>query len=191
MRVGMGYDVHRLTAGRKLILGGVEIPYGKGLLGHSDADVLVHAVMDALLGAAALGDIGKHFPDTDPEYEGVSSIRLLEHVGRLLDEKGYVIENIDATIIAQRPKMRPYIDQMRENIAEALKIETDQVNVKATTEEGLGFTGSGEGISSQAVCALERYLNYGSMDVTDAGPACGGCCARAAGKEDQDETAQA
>ena len=191
MRVGMGYDVHRLTAGRKLILGGVEIPYGKGLLGHSDAHVLVHAVMDALLGAAALGDIGKHFPDTDPEYEGISSIRLLEHVGRLLDEKGYVIENIDATIIAQRPKMRPYIDQMRENIAEALKIETDQVNVKATTEEGLGFTGSGEGISSQAVCALERYLNYGSMDVTDAGPACGGCCARAAGKEDQDETAQA
>ena len=191
MRVGMGYDVHRLTAGRKLILGGVEIPYGKGLLGHSDADVLVHAVMDALLGAAALGDIGKHFPDTDPEYEGISSIRLLEHVGRLLDEKGYVIENIDATIIAQRPKMRPYIDKMRENIAEALKIETDQVNVKATTEEGLGFTGSGEGISSQAVCALERYLNYGSMDVTDAGPACGGCCARAAGKEDQDETAQA
>lgn len=191
MRVGMGYDVHRLTAGRKLILGGVEIPYGKGLLGHSDADVLVHAVMDALLGAAALGDIGKHFPDTDPEYEGISSIRLLEHVGRLLDEKGYVIENIDATIIAQRPKMRPYIDQMRESIAEALKIETDQVNVKATTEEGLGFTGSGEGISSQAVCALERYLNYGSMDVTDAGPACGGCCARAAGKEDQDETAQA
>ena len=191
MRVGLGYDAHRLTAGRKLILGGAEIPYGKGLLGHSDADVLVHAVMDALLGAAALGDIGKHFPDTDPEYEGISSIRLLEHVGRLLDEKGYVIENIDATIIAQRPKMRPYIDQMRENIAEALKIETDQVNVKATTEEGLGFTGSGEGISSQAVCALERYLNYGSMDVTDAGPACGGCCARAAGKEDQDETAQA
>ena len=191
MRVGMGYDVHRLTAGRKLILGGVEIPYGKGLLGHSDADVLVHAVMDALLGAAALGDIGKHFPDTDPEYEGVSSIRLLEHVGRLLDEKGYVIENIDATIIAQRPKMRPYIDQMRENIAEALKIETDQVNVKATTEEGLGFTGTGEGISSQAVCALERYLDYRSVDVTDGSPACGGCCARAAGKEDQDETSQA
>lgn len=191
MRIGMGYDVHRLVEDRDLILGGVRIPYEKGLLGHSDADVLLHAIMDALLGAAALGDIGKHFPDTDPEYEGISSIRLLEHVGRLLDEKGYVIENIDATIIAQRPKMRPYIDQMRENIAEALKIETDQVNVKATTEEGLGFTGSGEGISSQAVCALERYLNYGSMDVTDAGPACGGCCARAAGKEDQDETAQA
>ena len=191
MRVGMGYDVHRLTAGRKLILGGVEIPYGKGLLGHSDADVLVHAVMDALLGAAALGDIGKHFPDTDPEYEGVSSIRLLEHVGRLLDEKGYVIENIDATIVAQRPKMRPYIEQMRENIATALRIETDQVNVKATTEEGLGFTGTGEGISSQAVCAVEKYTNYGSVDVTQGSPAYGGCCARAAGKDDQDDTAQA
>lgn len=191
MRVGMGYDVHRLTAGRKLILGGVEIPYGKGLLGHSDADVLVHAVMDALLGAAALGDIGKHFPDTDPEYEGVSSIRLLEHVGRLLDEKGYVIENIDATIVAQRPKMRSYIEQMRENIATALRIETDQVNVKATTEEGLGFTGTGEGISSQAVCAVEKYTNYGSVDVTQGSPACGGCCARAAGKDDQDDTAQA
>ena len=191
MRVGMGYDVHRLTAGRKLILGGVEIPYGKGLLGHSDADVLVHAVMDALLGAAALGDIGKHFPDTDPEYEGVSSIRLLEHVGRLLDEKGYVIENIDATIVAQRPKMRPYIEQMRENIATALRIETDQVNLKATTEEGLGFTGTGEGISSQAVCAVEKYTNYGSVDVTQGSPACGGCCARAAGKDDQDDTAQA
>ena len=191
MRVGMGYDVHRLTAGRKLILGGVEIPYGKGLLGHSDADVLVHAVMDALLGAAALGDIGKHFPDTDPEYEGGSSIRLLEHVGGLLDEKGYVIENIDATIVAQRPKMRPYIEQMRENIATALRIETDQVNVKATTEEGLGFTGTGEGISSQAVCAVEKYTNYGSVDVTQGSPACGGCCARAAGKDDQDDTAQA
>lgn len=191
MRVGMGYDVHRLTAGRKLILGGVEIPYGKGLLGHSDADVLVHAVMDALLGAAALGDIGKHFPDTDPEYEGVSSIRLLEHVGGLLDEKGYVIENIDAAIVAQRPKMRPYIEQMRENIATALRIATEQVNVKATTEEGLGFTGTGEGISSQAVCAVEKYTNYGSVDVTQGSPACGGCCARAAGKDDQDDTAQA
>ena len=148
MRVGMGYDVHRLAAGRKLIIGGVEIPYEKGLLGHSDADVLLHAIMDALLGAAALGDIGKHFPDTDPEYEGISSIKLLEHVGRLLDEGGYVIENIDATIIAQRPKMRPHIDQMRENIAAALNIETEQVNVKATTEEGLGVTGTGEGISS-------------------------------------------
>ena len=135
MRVGMGYDVHRLCTGRKLILGGVEIPFEKGLLGHSDADVLLHAVMDALLGAAALGDIGSHFPDTDPEYRGISSIRLLEHVGQLLDENGYVIENIDATIIAQRPKMRPYIDQMRENIAVSLKIETEQVSVKATTEE--------------------------------------------------------
>ena len=161
MRIGTGYDVHRLTAGRKLILGGVEIPYGKGLLGHSDADVLVHAVMDALLGAAALGDIGKHFPDTDPEYEGVSSIRLLEHVGRLLDEKGYVIENIDATVVAQRPKMRPYIEQMRENIATALRIETDQVNVKATTEEGLGFTGTGEGIS-------RRSARWRSIRITEA-----------------------
>ena len=191
MRVGMGYDVHRLTLDRKLILGGVEIPYSKGLLGHSDADVLVHAVMDALLGAAALGDIGKHFPDTDPEYEGISSIKLLEHVGNLLDEQGYVIENIDAVIIAQRPKMRPYIDQMRENIAGALNIETGQVNVKATTEEGLGFTGNGEGISSQAVCAIEKYTNYGSMDVTQGTPVCGGCCAHAAGKDSQDDTAEA
>ena len=191
MRIGQGYDVHRLMEGRPLILGGVKIPCEQGLLGHSDADVLLHAVMDALLGAAALGDIGQHFPDTDPEYEGVSSIRLLEHVGRLLDEKGYVIENIDATVVAQRPKMRPYIEQMRENIATALRIETDQVNVKATTEEGLGFTGTGEGISSQAVCAVEKYTNYGSVDVTQGSPACGGCCARAAGKDDQDDTAQA
>ena len=149
MRVGMGYDVHRLSVGRKLIIGGVEIPYEKGLLGHSDADVLLHAIMDALLGSAALGDIGKHFPDTDPAYEGISSLRLLEHVGKLLDENGYVIENIDATIIAQKPKMRPYIDQMRENIAEVLQVDVNQVNVKATTEEGLGFTGTGEGISSR------------------------------------------
>lgn len=176
MRVGMGYDVHRLTAGRKLIMGGVEIPYEKGLLGHSDADVLLHAIMDALLGAAALGDIGKHFPDTDPAYEGISSISLLEHVGKLLDESGYVIENIDATIIAQRPKMRPYIDQMRENIAAALGIDIDQVNVKATTEEGLGFTGAGEGISSQAVCAVEKYTNYSSVDMAEAPAGCGGCC---------------
>ena len=178
MRVGMGYDVHRLAAGRKLIIGGVEIPYEKGLLGHSDADVLLHAIMDALLGAAALGDIGKHFPDTDPEYEGISSIKLLEHVGRLLDEGGYVIENIDATIIAQRPKMRPHIDQMRENIAAALNIETEQVNVKATTEEGLGFTGTGEGISSQAVCAVEKYTNYASVDMASIPAGCGGCCSR-------------
>lgn len=176
MRVGMGYDVHRLSFGRKLILGGVEIPYEKGLLGHSDADVLLHAIMDALLGAAALGDIGSHFPDTDPKYEGISSIRLLEHVGKLLDEEGYVIENIDATIIAQKPKMRPYIDQMREKTAAALKIEPGQVSIKATTEEGLGFTGSGEGISSHAICALEKYTNFQSVDVTDLQSGCTACC---------------
>ena len=147
MRIGMGYDVHRLVEDRKLIMGGVEIPYEKGLLGHSDADVLLHAIMDALLGAAALGDIGKHFPDTDPAYKGISSVKLLQHVGALLEENRFLIENIDATIIAQAPKMRPYIDQMRENIAAALQIEVEQVNVKATTEEGLGFTGTGEGIS--------------------------------------------
>lgn len=178
MRVGMGYDVHRLSAGRKLIMGGVEIPYEKGLLGHSDADVLLHAIMDALLGAAALGDIGKHFPDTDPAYEGISSIKLLEHVGKLLDDSGYVIENIDATIIAQRPKMRPHIDRMRENIAAALHISVDQINVKATTEEGLGFTGNGEGISSQAICAVERYTNYSSTDMTGFSADCAGCCTR-------------
>lgn len=154
MRIGMGYDVHRLVEGRALILGGVEIPYEKGLLGHSDADVLLHAIMDALLGAAALGDIGKHFPDTDPAYKGISSMKLLEHVGKLLEENLFYIENIDATIIAQAPKMRPYIDTMRKNIAEALGIAPEQVSVKATTEEGLGFTGTGEGIASQAVCLL-------------------------------------
>ena len=150
----MGYDVHRLVQDRKLIMGGVEIPYEKGLLGHSDADVLLHAIMDALLGAAALGDIGKHFPDTDPVYKGISSIKLLTHVGELLEENRFLIENIDATIIAQAPKMRPHIEQMRANIADALRIETEQVNVKATTEEGLGFTGAGEGISAQAICLL-------------------------------------
>lgn len=160
MRIGMGYDVHRLVEGRDLILGGVKIPYEKGLLGHSDADVLLHAVMDALLGAAALGDIGKHFPDTDPKYKGASSIRLLEHVGRLVEEELYVIGNIDATIIAQKPKMAPYIGQMRENVAKALKIDISQINIKATTEEGLGFTGTGEGISSQAVACLETVANY-------------------------------
>ena len=143
MRVGMGYDVHRLVEDRKLIIGGVEIPYEKGLLGHSDADVLLHAIMDALLGAAALGDIGKHFPDNDDRYKGISSLELLRQVGKLLDEKNYVIENIDATIIAQKPKMRPYIDEMRKNIADTLKLDIDRVNVKATTEEGLGFTGRG------------------------------------------------
>ena len=154
MRIGMGYDVHRLTQGRPLIVGGVEIPYEKGLLGHSDADVLLHAVMDALLGAAALGDIGKHFPDTDSAYRGISSMELLKRVGELLEEGCFLVENIDATIIAQAPKMRPFIDRMRQNIADVLKIDLSQVNVKATTEEGLGFTGSGEGISAQAVCLL-------------------------------------
>ena len=163
MRVGMGYDVHRLVEDRKLILGGVEIPYEKGLLGHSDADVLLHAIMDALLGAAALGDIGKHFPDTDPAYEGASSMKLLEHVGELLEEHNYVIENIDATIIAQRPKMLPHIPQMVKNVAEALGLEENQVNIKATTEEGLGFTGSGEGISSQAICMLTPVMDLSSL----------------------------
>lgn len=159
MRVGMGYDVHRLADDRELILGGVNIPCEKGLLGHSDADVLIHAIMDALLGAAALGDIGKHFPDTDPAYKGISSVKLLRHVGGLLEEGLYIISNIDATIIAQRPKLAPYIEQMRANIADALRIETSQVNVKATTEEGLGFTGTGEGISAQAVACLELAVN--------------------------------
>ena len=170
----MGYDVHKLTEDRKLILGGVEIPYEKGLLGHSDADVLLHAIMDALLGAAALGDIGKHFPDTDPQYKGISSIRLLEHVAKLIEEKGYIVENIDATIIAQKPKMRPYIDQMRENIAKALGVETDQINVKATTEEGLGFTGAEQGISSQAICALTTIYES-SVAVADSQAGCAGC----------------
>lgn len=156
MRVGMGYDVHRLTEGRKLILGGVEIPWELGLLGHSDADVLLHAIMDALLGAAALGDIGKHFPDTDPAYKGISSMLLLKHVGALIRQQGYRVENIDATVIAQRPKLAPYIEKMKETIAAALELSSSQVNVKATTEEGLGFTGRGEGIAAQAVCLLER-----------------------------------
>ena len=174
MRIGMGYDVHRLVEGRELILGGVKIPYEKGLLGHSDADVLLHAVMDALLGAAALGDIGRHFPDTDPAYKGASSLKLLEHVGKLIDEKLYVIGNIDATIIAQRPKMAPYIEEMRKNVAETLGIETDQVNIKATTEEGLGFTGSGEGISAQAVCMLSSPAELYDRDVTGQRD-CAGC----------------
>ncbi len=173
MRVGMGYDVHRLTENRDLIIGGVKIPYEKGLLGHSDADVLLHAIMDALLGAAAMGDIGKHFPDTDPEYEGASSMKLLEHVGKLLEEENYQIINIDATIIAQRPKMAPHIPQMVENVARVLKLEKNQVNIKATTEEGLGFTGTGEGISSQAICALMPITAYIDDDRAVAG--CGGC----------------
>ena len=175
MRVGMGYDVHKLVEGRDLIMGGVKIPYEKGLLGHSDADVLLHAISDALLGAAALGDIGKHFPDTDPKYKGADSLKLLEHVGELIEEKLYVIGNIDATIIAQRPKMAPHIPQMRENIARALHIDVNQVNVKATTEEGLGFTGSGEGISSQAIALLQTVENYSYAVGTDEDK-CSGCC---------------
>ena len=162
MRIGQGYDVHKLVEGRKLILGGVRIPYEKGLLGHSDADVLVHAVMDALLGAAALGDIGQHFPDTDPRYEGISSIELLKKVGELLEEKGYVVENIDATIIAQRPKLLNYRPKMAENIAQALHLDVSRVSVKATTEEGLGFTGAKEGIAAHSVCIIikEKEIKF-------------------------------
>ena len=174
MRVGMGYDVHRLVEDRDLIIGGVKIPYEKGLLGHSDADVLLHAIMDALLGAAALGDIGKHFPDTDPKYKGADSLFLLKTVGEMLSEKCFMIENIDATIIAQAPKMRPHIDTMRENIANALEIDVSLVNVKATTEEGLGFTGNGEGISSQAVCMISSFFEKGAT-VFDSGAQCSGC----------------
>lgn len=173
MRIGTGYDVHRLAQGRKLVIGGVEIPYEKGLLGHSDADVLVHAIMDALLGAAALGDIGKLFPDTDDAYKDISSLILLEKVGKELEEHLFFIENIDATVIAQAPKLRPHIDEMRARIAGALGITQEQVNVKATTEEGLGFTGNGEGIAAQAVCMLTSPVHVTSEDVT--APACGGC----------------
>jgi 2-C-methyl-D-erythritol 2,4-cyclodiphosphate synthase len=175
MRVGLGYDVHRLVEDRDLILGGVKIPYEKGLLGHSDADVLLHAIMDALLGAAALGDIGKHFPDTDPAYKGISSIKLLEHVGNLLEQENYQIINIDATIIAQKPKMAPHIPQMVENVAKTLKLEKNQVNIKATTEEGLGFTGTGEGISSQAICSLMPISAYIDLDMESALRGCEGC----------------
>ena len=177
MRIGMGYDVHKLVEGRDLIIGGVKIPYEKGLLGHSDADVLLHAISDALLGAAALGDIGKHFPDTDPAYKGADSLKLLSEVGRLLENECYIIENIDATIIAQAPKMRPFIDQMRQNIADALSIDISQINVKATTEEGLGFTGKGEGISSQAICLLNSPREFATMEVSDLEQAskCEGC----------------
>lgn len=168
MRAGIGYDVHRLVEGRDLILGGVEIPYEKGLLGHSDADVLLHAVMDALLGAAALGDIGQHFPDTRDEYRGISSLELLRRVGEMLEEKLYLIENIDATIIAQKPKMAPYIPQMKKNVADILCLKEEQVNIKATTEEGLGFTGRGEGISAQAICSIRPALE-------DLSPQCSGC----------------
>ena len=175
MRIGMGYDVHRFAKDRELIIGGVTIPYELGLLGHSDADVLLHAISDALLGAAALGDIGKHFPDTDPAYKGISSLYLLEKVGEKIMEEGFYVENIDATIIAQAPKMRPHIDTMRENIAKALGIDVCQVNVKATTEEGLGFTGAMEGISAQAICMLTSPRNLALDDVTSACSGCQGC----------------
>ena len=176
MRIGQGYDVHRLVEGRKLILGGVEIPYEKGLLGHSDADVLLHAVMDALLGAAALGDIGQLFPDSDERYKGISSVELLKEVGKILQENGYLIENIDSTVIAQRPKLLPYRPQMAKNIADALGIEPDQVSVKATTEEGLGFTGAGEGISAQAIALLSSVADYAPEDrVGVISGGCGGC----------------
>ena len=154
MRIGHGYDVHRLVEGRKLILGGVEVPHTLGLLGHSDADVLTHAVMDALLGAAALGDIGRHFPDTDPAYAGADSLKLLDHVVELLEKKGYQVGNVDATILAQKPKLAPYIEKMRDNLAARMKVEPDQVNVKATTEEKLSFTGAEEGIAAHAVALL-------------------------------------
>ena len=176
MRIGQGYDVHRLVEGRKLIIGGVDIPYEKGLLGHSDADVLLHAVMDALLGAAALGDIGQHFPDSDERYKGISSIALLKEVGKILQENGYMIENIDSTVIAQRPKLLPYRPQMAENIAAALGIEKEQVSVKATTEEGLGFTGTGEGISAQAIALVSSVADYAPEDrVGIISGGCGGC----------------
>lgn len=176
MRIGQGYDVHRLVEGRRLIIGGVDIPYEKGLLGHSDADVLLHAVMDALLGAAALGDIGQHFPDSDERYKGISSIALLKEVGKILQENGYMIENIDSTVIAQRPKLLPYRPQMAENIAAALGIEKEQVSVKATTEEGLGFTGTGEGISAQAIALLSSVADYTPEDrVGIISGGCGGC----------------
>lgn len=191
MRIGSGYDVHKLAEGRALILGGVAIPYEKGLLGHSDADVLTHAIMDALLGAAALGDIGVHFPDTDDKYKGISSLSLLHEVKVMLEDELFIVENIDATIICQKPKLASYIPEMRENIANTLNIDITQVSIKATTEEGLGFTGSGEGIAAQAVCLLEsaRNLNYGAgssglydFESADAattpgfsGKSCGGC----------------
>ncbi len=166
MRVGLGYDVHKLTEGRPLVLGGVTIAHDRGLLGHSDADVLIHAIMDALLGAAALQDIGAHFPDTDPQYRGISSLKLLAHVAELLRDRGYAVENIDAVVIAQKPKLRPYIEEMEQNIARVLQIDSDQINVKATTEEGLGFTGSEDGIASQAICALVSQkdgMNHDSL----------------------------
>lgn len=184
MRIGTGYDVHKLVEGRDLIIGGVNIPHKLGLLGHSDADVLLHAIMDAILGAAALGDIGKHFPDTDEAYRGASSMKLLARVAELIQEQGYVAGNIDATVIAQQPKLRPYIDTMRENVASTLGIPVDCVNIKATTEEHLGFTGREEGISAQAVCLLSSFYE-GSVSVADSMSRCSSCqgCARGNGTE--------
>ena len=178
MRIGTGYDVHKLVEGRKLIMGGVEIPYDKGLLGHSDADVLAHAIMDALLGAAALGDIGKHFPDTDVRYKGADSMMLMREVRRILEENCYLIGNVDATIIAQAPKMRPHIDQMRQNIADALEVDLSQVSVKATTEERLGFTGRGEGISVQAVALITSPMDLEAGPAFSSEGGCAGCPAR-------------
>ena len=166
MRVGMGYDVHKLVPDRDMVIGGVNIPYDKGLKGHSDADVLLHAIMDALLGAAGLGDIGLHFPDTDETYRDASSMKLLARVGELLADRHYMIENIDCTIVAQEPKLRPYIATMEANIADVLALEDEQINVKATTEEGLGFTGALAGISAHAICAIEKIRQYYSYDVT-------------------------
>ncbi len=182
MRIGMGYDVHKLVPGRKLILGGIEIPYEKGLLGHSDADVLVHAIMDALLGAAALGDIGKHFPDTDEKYKGVSSMKLLSAVAGMIEDANCYISNIDSIIVAQSPKMSPYIEDMRAAIAAALNIDIGRVSVKATTEEGLGFTGEGLGIAAKAVCLLQEFedlkeivYNVQYCDGSNTAGCCGGC----------------
>ena len=177
MRIGQGYDVHRLTEGRKLILGGVEIPYEKGLLGHSDADVLIHAVMDALLGAAALGDIGQHFPDTDPAYKGISSIELLDKVGALLEEKGYVIENIDATIIAQRPKLASYRPQMEENIAEALHLDPSRVSVKALQRRGWDLREAERELLLEAITLLTETADYcyDNKIMTEGCPGCSGC----------------
>ena len=175
MRIGHGYDVHKLVENRRLILGGVHIPYEKGLLGHSDADVLAHAIADALLGAATLGDIGVLFPDDDPQYAGADSLKLLAVAVAAVRRKGFGIENIDATIIAQAPKMRPHIDTMRENIAKALLIDVGQVNVKATTEEGLGFTGSGEGISSQAICLVTTPFDLTAQAMQGGCGSCSGC----------------
>lgn len=176
MRIGQGYDVHAVEEGRKLILGGVEIPHKCGLKGHSDADVLLHAIMDALLGAAGLGDIGKHFPDTDNKYKDISSLVLLEEVAKLLDEHTYIIENIDATIVAQEPKLLPYMEAMKENIAKTLGISIGQINIKATTEEWLGFTGSLKGMKSYAICLLTSVSDAKYIDVTPGG--CGGCCSK-------------